>query len=120
MKHKANSTAVSTPKLNEVWYVDSGASNHMTNHKEWFSILEKLEQPGVVKTGDNIPHPIGHIRDVPLSHVGQKGRLMNIMQILTVTKTLVLVGQIVDQGMQVQFTHLGRFIQEEGQIIVQG
>ena len=38
----------------------------------------------------------------------------------TITKNLVSVGWIVDQGMQVRFTHLGCFIEEEGQIIVQG
>ena len=32
----------------------------------------------------------------------------------------MLVGQIVDQGMQVRFTHLGCFIEEEGQIIAEG
>ena len=30
------------------------------------------------------------------------------------------VGQIVDQGMQVRFTHLGCFIEEEGRVIAQG
>ena len=46
MKHKANSMLVNTSKHNEVWYVDSRASNHMTSHEEWFSYLEKPEQPG--------------------------------------------------------------------------
>ena len=40
MKHKANKMGVRTTKLEEVWYVDFGASNHMTNHVEWFSSLE--------------------------------------------------------------------------------
>ena len=53
--------------------MDSRASNHMTNHKEWFLTLEKREQPGVVETRDDTPHPIEHIGDVPLSHVGKKG-----------------------------------------------
>ena len=37
-----------------------------------------------------------------------------------ITKNLVSVGQIVDQGMQVRFTHLGCFIEEEGKVIAQG
>ena len=61
MKHNANRMGVRIMKLEEVWYVDSGASNHMTNHVEWFSFLEKLEQLGVVKTGDDTPHPIVHV-----------------------------------------------------------
>ena len=44
-RHEANSMKKIIPKLDEVWYVDSGMSNHMTCHKEWFSYLEKLMQP---------------------------------------------------------------------------
>ena len=101
MKHKANSMKESTSKLNEVWYVDSGASNHMTSHEEWFSYLEKPEQLGVVETGDDAPRTIEHDGEVPLNHVGQKGKLMNVLHIPTITNNLVSVGQIVDQGMQV-------------------
>mgnify|MGYP007109628935 FL=1 len=43
MRHKANSMKASSSKPNEVWYVDSGASNHMKSHEEWFSYLEKPE-----------------------------------------------------------------------------
>ena len=35
-------------------------------------------QPGVVAIGDDTPHPIANVREVPLSHVGQKGKLMNM------------------------------------------
>ena len=101
-----------TPNLNEVWYVDSGASNHMTCHKEWFSYLQKPMQPRVVVSGDDTPHPI--------VNVGQKGNLMNVLHVPTIMKNLVSVGQIVDQGMQVRFTRLGCFIEEEDQVIAQG
>ena len=42
------------------------------------------------------------------------------MHVQTITKNLVSVVQIVDQGMQVRFTHHVCFIEEEGKIIVQG
>ena len=74
-RHEASSMKKTTPKLDEVCYVDSRVSNHMTSHKEWFSYLEKLEQPGVVATGDDTPHPIENVGEVPLSHVGKKGSL---------------------------------------------
>ena len=70
MKHEAKSMKKTTFKSEEVWYVDSGVSNHMTSHKEWFSFLEKPEQPRVVETGDDTSHPIVHVGEVPLSHVG--------------------------------------------------
>ena len=39
-RHEANSMKQTTPRSDEVWYVDSGASNHMTSH-EWFSYMER-------------------------------------------------------------------------------
>ena len=38
----------------------------------------------------------------------------------TITINIVSVEQIVDHGMQVRFTHLRCFIEEEGQVIAQG
>ena len=45
---------------------------------------------------------------------------MNVLHVSTLTKNLVSVEQIVDQGMQVRFMHLECFIEEEGQVIPQG
>ena len=80
-----------TPKSDEVCYVDTGASNHMTCHKEWFSYLEKPMQPGVVATGDDTPHPIANVGEFPLSHIRPKGTLMNVLHVPTTTKNLVSV-----------------------------
>ena len=33
-KHEANSMKQTTPRSDQVWYVNSGASNHMTSHME--------------------------------------------------------------------------------------
>jgi hypothetical protein len=45
---------------------------------------------------------------------------MNVLHVPTITQNLVSIGQIVDQGMQVRFTHLGPFIEQEGRIIARG
>jgi len=47
--------------------VDSGASNHMTGHGEWFRNIKDLKTPGFVETGDDTTHPITQIGKVPLS-----------------------------------------------------
>ena len=96
MKHHTNSMEASNSKQEEVWYIDSGAFNHMTNHEEWFTSLRELEQLGCVETDDDTIHTIEHIRDIPLSSVGQRGCMKNILHVPTITKNLVLVGQIVD------------------------
>ena len=62
-----------TQKPDKVWYVDSGASNHMTIHKEWFSYLEKPKQPGVVATGDDTPIRSRMSEKFPSATSGRKG-----------------------------------------------
>ena len=73
-----------------------------------------------VKTGDDTIHPIEHIMNVPLSHVGKRSLMRNILHMPTITKNLVSVGQIVNQGMQFKFNHQGCFIEDKGHIIVRG
>ena len=45
---------------------------------------------------------------------------MNVLHVSMITKNLVSIGHIIDQGMQVRFTHLGCIIEEEGKVIRQG
>ena len=69
MQHMMNSMSaanVSTCGEN-VWYVDSGASNHMTGHGEWFKEMQTLEKPGYVETIDDTTNAIEHTSNVPLT-----------------------------------------------------
>jgi hypothetical protein len=47
--------------------MDSGVSNHMTSHGEWFKNTRDLKTPGFMETGDDTTHPITQIGKVPLS-----------------------------------------------------
>ena len=51
----------------DAWYVDFGASNHMTSHDEWFGEMQDLQNPGYVQTCDDSCHLITHIGKVPLA-----------------------------------------------------
>jgi hypothetical protein len=41
---------------NNVWYVDSRVSNHMTSHGEWFKDTKDLKTLGFVETCDDTSH----------------------------------------------------------------
>ena len=98
---------------NDVWYVDSGASNHMTHHKNWFNELHVPEQPGYVETGDDTVHPIEHVGNVPLAmHDGKSKYTADVLHVPTITKNLVSVGQMVEQGLQVKFNSDGCFVED--------
>ena len=69
MQHVLNSVSAGnvSKRRDDVWYVDSGASNHMTSHAEWFNALRSPKKPRYVETGDDTAHPIKHVGNVPLS-----------------------------------------------------
>jgi hypothetical protein len=122
MQHMANSMIGVSD--NNVWYVDSGALNHMTSHAEWFKDTRDLKTPGFVKTGDDITHPITQIGKVPLSlQDGQTKYLKSVFYVPTITKNLISVGQMVEQGLQVTFNLNGCFVEDmknRGKLIAKG
>jgi hypothetical protein len=99
MQHMANSM-IGGVSDNNVWYVDSGVSNHMSSHGKWFRDTKHLKTPGFVEIGDDTTHPITQIDKVPLSmQDGQTKYLKNVLHVPTITKKLVSVGQMVEQGL---------------------
>ena len=92
----------------------------MTSHQEWIRDLRMPDQPGYIETGDDTLHPIRHIGDVPFGKEGKKTCIKNVLDVPTITKNLVSVGQIVDQGMQVRFNNEGCFIEKDGRLIAKG
>jgi len=104
--------------------VDSRASNHMTSHEEWFRNIKDLKIAGFVKTSDDTIHPITQIGKVPLSmQDGQTKYLKDIRHVPTITKNLVSVGQMVEQGLQVTFNPNGCFVEDmknQGKLIAKG
>jgi hypothetical protein len=92
MQHMANSM-IGGVSNNNVWYVDSRASNHMTSHGEWFRDTKDLKTLGFVETGDDTTHPITQVGKVPLSMQDEQTKyLKDVLHVPTITKNLVFVG----------------------------
>ena len=68
VQHVMNSVAKNVSNCGDkLWYVDSGASNHMTSHGEWFKEMKQPAKLGYVEIRDDTTHPIAHVGDAPLS-----------------------------------------------------
>ena len=67
MQHIVNSMTKNVAVCKNVWFVDSVASSHMTNHSEWFIDVKNMKKLGYVETGDDIAHPIAQVGKVPLA-----------------------------------------------------
>jgi hypothetical protein len=114
VQHMLNTMAANvSTNADNVWYVDSGASNHMTYHGEWFRDVKNLEKPGYVETGDDTAHPITHIGNEPLAmQDGKIKYLSNVIHVLNITKNLVSIGQMIEQGLQVRFNLDGCYVED--------
>ena len=116
------STSNNASSLEDEWFVDSGTSNHTMSQQEEFRELRESEWPDHVETGDDTTHPIQHIRNVLYEKEVHQTYIKNVLNVPTIWKNLVSVGDIVERWarMQVQFNQGGCFIENEGQLIACG
>ena len=85
----------------------------MTSHADWFREMQNLDGPGYVETRNDTAHSIVHIGKVPLSmQDGQTKYLGDVLHVPNMTKNLVSMGQMVEQGLQVRFCPHGCFVRD--------
>ena len=113
MKHVMGTMSSQKELVDDTWYMDSGASNHMTCHGEWFDRLMPTQSQGYVVTGDDTQHAITHTGSVPLKmHDGRVKSMSDVLYVPSITKNLASVGQMVEQGLQVRFNQHGCFVED--------
>ena len=75
--------------------------------------MKEPSKRGYAEIGDDTMHPIEHVGDVPLTlEDGKEKYMFDVLHIPTITKNLVLVGQMVEQGLQVRFNEHGCFVED--------
>ena len=77
---------------------------------------ESYESPNnpTMWKGDDTIHTFQYVRNVPFGEEGNQTYINNVLHVPTITKNLVSVGQIVEQGMQVRINNIGCFMENEG------
>ena len=76
------------------WIIDSGASFHVTPHRDWF-IRYQSEASGIVYLGDDHPCQIKGCGDIRLKlEDGKQWMLRNVRHVPEIWKILVSVGQL--------------------------
>jgi len=100
MTHVMGTMTSNSDGRDESWYMDSGASNHMTCHGgEWFDKMLPTQAQGYVVAGDDTQHAITHTGSVPLRmHDRRIKNMSNVLYVPSISKNLASVGQMVDQG----------------------
>eukprot|EP00253_Pinus_taeda_P010577 PITA_10577 len=107
--------ALSASKGDEdnIWYVDSGASSHMTGKKDFFEFLEESACGSKIYLGDYSGYEIKGCGDIPMKLPGGDIKhLKNVLYVPGIKKNLIYVSMITDQDMHVKFFKNGCVIQD--------
>ena len=51
----------------DAWFVDSGASIHMTCNKNWYANFKETQNGASIYLGDDRAHQIKGYRDIPMT-----------------------------------------------------
>ena len=91
--------------LGTVWYVDSGASLHMTRDKELFSDLEEKDLQMHIEMGNDGRYSATEIGTITFERESSKPfQLKYVMHVLYLKKKLVSVTMLEDRGYDVVFS----------------
>jgi hypothetical protein len=86
------------------WYVDSGASIHMSCNKDWFENYHETNNGANIYLGDDRSHQVKGYGDVPMTLPnGCVKQIHNVMYVPGIKKNLISVSTITDQDLKVEF-----------------
>lgn len=105
----------------EVWYIDSGASRHMTCNREWLTGLTTLEEPISIYLADNSVLVAKEEGTVTLKSSGSV--TMKIERVLLVDgmgKNLFSVCQAAAKGISTKFNSTGCTLEKDGEVLASG
>jgi len=88
--------------MGSVWYLDSGASFHMTGDKELFNDLEEKDLQMHIEMGDDENYSITELGMITLQREhGAPLTLKNVMYVPGMKKNLVSISMLEDKGYDV-------------------
>ncbi|XP_020263393.1 uncharacterized protein LOC109839376 [Asparagus officinalis] len=91
------------PEEKDIWYLDSGCSNHMTGNKSIFVEL-KDETSSQIKLGDRKLQNIEGKRVIAVQTNGGKTKdISDVLYVTGLTQNLLSVGQLIQKGYAINF-----------------
>jgi len=84
----------------ELWFLDSGCSNHMTGNKNWFTDIDEQYQQSV-KLGNNFKMAVVGRGNVRLHVNGIMQVITNVYYVPELKNNLISIGQLIEKGVSV-------------------
>jgi hypothetical protein len=95
--------STSTHAYHDVWLINSGASYHMTPHREWFYEYEKYDGGDVFLGDDSIEKILGSGRVKLFLNNGIIRTLPGVLHIPKLARSLIFVSKLGDAGVKTVF-----------------
>ena len=96
--------ALSVTMSDKEWYIDSGASQHMTGHRSWFSSYENLPSGPKVYLGDDTGLAIKGKGKISFQLPNKVRKdVHDILHVEGLAKNLLSISKMTDQGYEVSF-----------------
>ncbi|CAI5526629.1 unnamed protein product [Closterium sp. Naga37s-1] len=121
-KGVALTVACSAAKLladdKDLWFLDSGCSQHMTGRKEWFTVIRDPSATKSVKGFDGSMQEVAVVGEVLLEGTnGLRVTLHDVLFVPGMKANLVSLGQLLDKGAKLQTEEgVTRIIASGGQV----
>jgi len=87
-------------KQEDVWFLDSGCSNHMTGNKKWFDKIDDRFTHSV-KLGNDTSMTVRGKGDIKLQVQGRTQVISNVLYIPELRTNLLSVGQLQEKGVAI-------------------
>jgi len=85
-------------KQENIWYLDTGASNHMCGYRELFGDLDETKQ-GLVTFGDTSKVPFKGKGSIPIKlKNGDSSYIANVYYVPAIKQNLISLGQLMERG----------------------
>jgi hypothetical protein len=102
----------------DVWYLDYGATCHITSNKEWFIEYENFTNENFVYIGDDSKCQIEGIGTIPIILNNRKYKeIQNVLHVPRLAKNLLSVHLFRKAGYHILFANDITFNDKEGKII---
>ncbi|XP_019430380.1 PREDICTED: uncharacterized protein LOC109337785 [Lupinus angustifolius] len=112
-------TVLNSNEESDVWYLDTGCSNHMTGKKEWFTSLDETTK-SKVKFADNSAVSVEGIGKIVIQRKdGKKAYISNVLYVPKMKSNLISLGQLLEKGysMEMKDGMLRVFDQDKNNIL---
>ena len=99
-----STTTTNTSNVKDIWHLHTGATNHLTNIRDWLYNYKEVEPPIIVRFGNNGTKPTIGKGDITFEVIGGRHfTIKEVLYVLGITKHLLSVSQATTKGSIIEF-----------------